>query len=338
MTPPKATAKRFVWALGLSLLVHLILTFGPAIPVPEYHPEPVLEATLKALPPAPPSSAAKPPKPRPKPLRHHRTAAPTPAPPAGAATAASPGNGIAAPASSAIEEAAPSANQKTSVTETEQEPSIPLPELAEIRYTLHKGQDGFTVGKAEHTWKREGRHYTITQIAEASGIFSLIASGRHVQISQGEITPAGLQPASYWVQRGQSPDKTDTAQFDWQSMQLTYGTAGDTSTVPLPTGTQDLLSFLYQLAFAPPQSGSTRLYITNGRKLDNYGYQALGEETLELQAGAIKTLHIGKLRQTGEENTEIWLATEYHYLPVKIRFTDKQGGVMEQTAAAINIR
>jgi hypothetical protein len=233
------------------------------------------------------------------------------------------------------EEPSPPAPPESIITE---EAPITLPEHAEIRYTLYKGQDGFPVGKAVHTWKREGKSYSITQIAEASGIVSLFYSGRHVQISQGVITASGMQPDSYWVQRGQHADKTDSAKFDWSDRQLTFGTGSDTRTVRLPDGTQDLLSFLYQLAFAPPLEGSTRLHITTGRKLGNYGYESRGEETLETPIGPIKTLRIAQLRQEGEENTEIWLATEYHYLPLKIRFTDKQGSVMEQTAAAIDIK
>lgn len=217
--------------------------------------------------------------------------------------------------------------------------AIPLPEQAEIRYALIKGREGLVVGKVQHTWKRDGTHYAIDQVAEASGIVSLFYSGRHVQISQGEITPQGLRPASYWVQRGQSADKADSARFDWESARLTLATGDDTRTVKLPDGTQDLLSFLYQLAFSPPQPGiGTRLYITTGRKLDNYGYQSLGEEALDTGLGPIKTLHISQVSQPGEDNTEIWLATEYHYLPVKIRFTDKQGGVMEQTVTAIKVQ
>lgn len=229
--------------------------------------------------------------------------------------------------------------QEPAAIESSAAEAIPLPELAEIRYTLYKGRDGFQVGKVQQTWKRDGTSYTIDQVAEASGIASLFVSGRHVQISQGEITPEGLKPSSYWVQRGQRADKTDTARFDWENMRLTLGTAGDTRSVILPDGTQDLLSFLYQLALSPPQQGeSTRLHITTGRKLDSYGYQSLGEETLDTGLGPIKALHVGQTRREGEENTEIWLATEYHYLPVKIRFTDKQGGVMEQTATAIKVQ
>ena len=327
MTPTRTTVKRFTWALVLSVLAHLALTFGPAVPVPEYHTDPVLEATLKKLPPPP---AASTPRPRPRPATRQRpVSSPHPATVAATQTP-SPEPTLNEPELSPVQESAP--------PEAEQEAPILLPELAEIHYSIYKGVDGFIVGKAEHTWKRDGKSYTITQVAEASGIVSLLVSGRHVQISQGEITPAGLRPVSYWVQRGQGADKTDTAQFDWEAMQLTFGTGSDTRRVKLPAGTQDLLSFVYQLAFAPPQSGSTQLYITNGRKLDNYGYQSLNEETLETPLGKIKVLHIGKLHQPGEENTEIWLATEYHYLPVKIRHTDKQGGVIEQTAAAIKVQ
>lgn len=326
------TTKRFAWALGLSLLAHLLIAFGPAISVPDFHRDPVvLEASIRSEPPAPHRTT----KTR-KPPRKHAPRPPPPAPLPATPPAAEP-----PPVTPAIEEKeSPSAAvPEPASTETPVGNAIPLPEQAEISYTLYKGQEGFAVGKVQHTWKRDSTRYTINQVAEASGIVSLFYSGRHVQISQGEITPQGLRPSSYWVQRGQSADKTDTAQFDWEGMQLTLGTGGNTRTVKLPDGTQDLLSFLYQLAFLPPQQGnSTRVHITTGRKLDNYGYQSLGEETLETGLGPIKALHIGQVRQQGEETTEIWLATEYHYLPVKIRFTDKQGGVMEQTATAIKVQ
>lgn len=318
-----AAPRRFAWALGISLLAHLLLTFGPAMPLPERRADTILKVTLAPQtlpPPAPARPAHRPRRAAPQPLAR-------PLPEAPAETPALPNEE--APPSSVPENLAPSPAQDIPIT---------LPEQAEVSYLLYKGRDGLAVGRAEHRWQREDKRYTITHVAEASGIFSLFFRGRHVQVSQGEITPSGLQPDSYWVQRGQGEDKSDRAQFDWQEMRLTFGTGSATRTVRLPMGTQDLLSFPYQLAFDPPQGGSTQLYITNGRKLDNYGYQTLGEETLALEMGAVKTLHIGKLRQEGEENTEIWLATEYHYLPVKIRFTDKQGDVIEQVAAAIKVQ
>lgn len=212
-----------------------------------------------------------------------------------------------------------------------------LPKAVEIRYTLYKGRNGLAVGQTLHSWKLEGKQYTINNTMEATGLFTLFASGKHIQVSQGEVTAQGLKPASYQVQRGQA-DRTDNALFDWQAMSLTLGAAGETRTVRLPEKTQDLLSFLYQLAFAPPQGGATELYITNGRKLDRYGYVPNGEETLETPMGPLKTLRISKVHNPGEEGTEIWLATEYHYLPVKIRHIDKSGDSAEQVATAIHLQ
>lgn len=319
----RSTAKRFAWTLVLSLLLHVVAVFGPAIQLPEYRPSPVLEATL--------TQAPSPSLPVPQPRRKRVS---QPAPPH-----AIPEPGDEAPPPPVPEEVEPPAVELVAVTETPvAESAIPLPEHAEIRYTLYKGRNGLAVGKVEHSWKRDGRRYSINQVAEASGIFSFFVSGRHVQISQGEITPQGLKPTSYWVQRGQRADKTDSAHFDWSGGKITFGTAGETRTVDLPARTQDLLSFLYQLSFSPPQGGSTELHVTTGRKLGSYGYQTLGEENLETPMGEIHALHISQGRGEDEENTEIWLATEYHYLPVKIRFTDKQGSVMEQTVTAIKVQ
>jgi hypothetical protein len=48
--------------------------------------------------------------------------------------------------------------------------------------------------------------------------------------------------------------------------------------------------------------------------------------------GALRTWHIAKSAADGDEKTELWLAVDYRYLPVKIRQTDKDGTVTEQIA------
>jgi len=55
-------------------------------------------------------------------------------------------------------------------------------------------------------------------------------------------------------------------------MTLTLASGDSKQALKLPEGTQDLLSFMYQLAFAPPQSSAVKLQMTNGRKLDSYAY------------------------------------------------------------------
>lgn len=310
--------KKLLWMLGLSLAVHLALLLGPHISLPSSpHHTDVLEARLETPPPAAQvqQEMAKPARPRPAKPKAHR-AAEKAAPPS-AEPASAPDN-----AAAVTPEAETAPVQAEPAPEPSPPPAAtpPMPQRVAIKFTLFKGLNGLSVGRAEQTWMLDGERYTITSVAEATGLFSLFASGKHVQVSLGEITRNGLKPTSYRVERGQGAGKTDTALFDWNAMTLNLGN----KTLKLPEGTQDLLSFMYQLAFAPPQRSTVQLSITNGRKLDSYAYWVV-EEALDTPMGRLKTLHLGKQREEGERDTEVWLATDYHYLPVKISQIDKDG-------------
>lgn len=302
----------FFWALGLSVLVHLAAVFGPHLQLPRDIPPPEpIQARLE-LPPPPPKPVKPAPKPHPKPR-------PKPAvTPPKAETSLTPDKPPA-------ETAPPAA--KAEPAKPPFDPTKYLPRKAEIRYTLYKGGNGLAVGVAEHTVELTGQRYSVSSVTEASGLFSLFVSGRLVQISQGKITDSGLKPDSFWVQRGQKAETTESAQFDWDNMQLTLNSGDGSRTVALQPGTQDMLSFLYQFAFDPPTGKEVKLILTNGRKLDRYGYDVVGEETLDLPSGSVKALHLSKQHGPNEDGTEIWLNLDNHYLPVKIRQLDKSGDI-----------
>ncbi len=308
--------KKLLWVLGFSLVVHLALLLGPHVSLPvNLAPAPVLEARLTP-PPPPPARLATPKPPR----------AAKPKPPPVKQTPASPIE--AAPAPEVQPDAVP-VLAETPQPVVEPEPAAPappaMPQRVTTRFSVFKGLNGMRVGRAEQIWKLDGERYTISSVAEASGLFSLFASGKFIQESRGEITPAGLKPSDYRVERGKGgADKTDTAQFEWNAMTLTLASGGGKQTLKLPEGTQDLLSFMYQLAYAPPQSSVVKLQVTNGRKLDSYTWWVV-EEALETPMGVLNTLHLGKHREEGEKDTEVWLAADYHYLPVKISQIDKDG-------------
>lgn len=345
MNRPDRTAisHRIVWALALSLAIHLLFWFGPQIHLSfnQAQPEP-LEARL-ILPQKPIPAASKELKPRPKPRTHR------PQPPATRTikeTAPDPSKETAFPS---MAEATPPANPASTEAhdspaqeESPQQkttPPFPLPRHAEIQFNLYKGENGLSVGKVVQTWQMQDNRYSLTSVAQATGIFSLIKSGKFVQTSQGKLTEHGLEPDAFWIQRGQSADSTESAQLDHKNKILTLSSAQNNTTLPLPDGTQDLLSFAYQIAIDPPQTGRTiKLFITNGRKLDSYEYQVIGEEWLELPQGKTKALHLSKVHNPKEDGTDIWLGIEQYYLPIKIRFTDRDGGVAEQVASEIQIK
>ena len=312
--------KKLLWVLGFSVAIHLALLFGPHVSLPlSMAPAPELKIKLEIPPPAAIArrEPAKPAKPRPPKAKPRRLPVKDVAPPA----AMAPETPVAkAPAVEPVPEPAP---PPVAEPEPVEDRAPPMPQKAMIRFDVFKGVNGMRVGRAEQTWKLDGDRFTISSMVEATGLFSLFASGKYIQISQGEVASSGLKPSSYRVERG-GEDKTDAARFDWNAMTLALASGSDKQTLKLPEGTQDLLSFMYQLAFAPPQRSSVQLSVTNGRKLDSYTYWVV-EEALETPMGTLQTLHLGKRHEEGEKDTEVWLAADYHYLPVKISQVDKDG-------------
>ncbi|MDD5331145.1 MAG: DUF3108 domain-containing protein [Sulfuricella sp.] len=327
--------KKLLWVLALSLTAHLILLFGPRFSLPvDLAPAPALEARLEKTPPPTPAQPE-----TPKPAKPPHRAKPKPhlaAKPAAAVRPAEPEAPSETPVAETRQQAATPAPAEPEA-ETAETPAPAMPQRVTIKFTVFKGLHGLNVGRAEQSWQLDGERYTITSVAQATGLFSLFASGRHIQESHGEIVRAGLKPSSFRAERGQGADKTDTARFDWNAMTLTLASGGDSRTLKLEEGTQDLLSMMYQLAFAPPQQSSVRMRITNGRKLDSYSYWVV-EEALDTRMGRLNTLHLGKQREDGDKDTEIWLAADYHYLPVKISQLDKDGDGLVLLANDIDIK
>ncbi len=325
--------KKLLWVLALSLTAHLILLFGPRFSLPvDLAPAPALEARLEKIPPPAPAQPE-----TPKPAKPAHRAKPKPRPAAKPAAAVRPA-AVEAPSEPPSVEASQAAAPAPAEPEAEaaEQPAPAMPQRVTIRFTVFKGLHGLNVGRAEQSWQLDGERYTITSVAEATGLFSLFASGRHIQESHGELDRTGLKPSSFRVERGQGADKTDTARFDWNAMTLTLASGGDSRTLKLEEGTQDLLSMMYQLAYAPPQQSSVQMRVTNGRKLDSYSYWVV-EEALDTRMGRLKTLHLGKQHEEGEKDTEIWLAADYHYLPVKISQFDKDGDGLVLLANDIDI-
>jgi hypothetical protein len=346
------TARRIVWAILLSLGIHLFVMFGANLHIPAFKPGTAeFEATLAPLPNNPP--IVKPSTPPPKRVRK-RLPPPAPKHVASAPAAVQEPHPVQAlppdqtdVAASSQEGTPKEASGGDNITNTPTEavqpvtpppkPSTRLPPQVELEYALNKGANGLTVGRVLHIWNLNGMSYSITSVTEATGIFSLIKPGRLVQTSQGEITLHGLEPSSFWIQRGQSAETTESAQFNHAGSTLTFGSERDARTVPLPADTQDLLSFVYQFAQMAPITAPVRLHITNGRKLDTYEYRPVGEETVSTPAGEMRALHLSKTHTPDEDATEIWLAIDHDYLPVKIQQIDKQGDVVEQVVRSIRL-
>jgi len=214
---------------------------------------------------------------------------------------------------------------------------MPKSSSLEIEYDVFRGIGGMKIGITRVNYKSGADgSYLLRSETEAKGLAALILSDNLVQVSEGLVTEKGLQPAEFSYQFAH---KSRLAKFDWQSALLTQQANKEETTVPLPTGTQDILSFMFQFMFAPPLQ-EMELNITNGRKLNHYSYGFEGEETITSKLGDIHTLHISRAGQEDAKD-DLWLAldklgTDKKYLPIKIRKTEKDGSVVEQIVTRIN--
>jgi len=202
-----------------------------------------------------------------------------------------------------------------------------------IDYDVRRSLDSSPVGAAKTTYLLEqDNHYSIRNEIEAKGLVSLFYWNKVVQTSDGMITPDGLRPINYHYQFGSKID--NLAVFDWESKKIIITVNGNKSEVEMQEGSQDMLSVMYQFMFEPPLT-KMKLYVTNGKNYKPYDYAYVGDEIIETEVDRIETMHIAKFNYTNEERIDLWLAKDYRFIPVRIRKTEKDGSILDQSAKKI---
>jgi len=216
-----------------------------------------------------------------------------------------------------------------------------FPRRGRLSFNLLYGRDGFPVGRTEQSWQIDGTRYQLSSRSETTGLADVFRSQHRTYSSQGELTESGLRPDIFQMSRerggGRKPEEA-RAGFDWTTATVTLGPPNAQRTEALPRGSQDLVSFMYQLALDPPPQGRTRVSVTNGTRLETYELDVHPEERIETPLGILRALPIRQVRTSRAETIDIWLATEYRHLPVRIRFYGRDGEPSgEQIVTAIRL-
>lgn len=319
--------RSFILAIALSLLLHAGLLLGPAIELPNWSAPPPLTVEVQSPPPPSPPPAS-----QPQPVRRPVKLAPKSSPIAQVAPEVAPDSAPLAPTPATP--ATPDAPEPLAAP-IDSRPAFPG--QLKLVYTVYRGEQGIPVGKTTHSWRVTNQQYLLTSSTEATGLLSLFFGGRYILISNGELSANGLKPISFWIQRGQSGERTEYAEFDWEAKSLQFGKHNERHQVALSQGTQDQLSVFYHLALTAPHSGRFKLALTTGRKFNQYEYEVIGEETLETPLGMLKTQHLSNVTQTASNRTDIWLAVDHHYLPVRFMLTAQKGEILDHIIAELRV-
>lgn len=208
------------------------------------------------------------------------------------------------------------------------------PQQIDATYTLTK--QGQQFGTVTESFRQSQGRYQLESVTAATGIFALFQKGKIRLISSGEVTGKGLRPLHFEHHRGDDPAKLIRADFDWGKNTINFNFDGNTESSPLEPGAQDRISLLYQFMFAPPAKKDIHLFMTTGKKLNQYHYKLVGTEKVTTPAGQFQAVHLIKQRTADEDGTEIWLAKSRQYFPVKIVIEEREGGKLEQNLTSLN--
>lgn len=216
-------------------------------------------------------------------------------------------------------------------------PRIPVP--AHVAVTHNVSRNGIHIAVVKERFQSgEGRYHIVSESASV-GLFALIQPRPAVLTSAGRLAEDGLHPEQFEGSRGANDPRRVTAEFDWAGASLALMHDGRHENLELPPNTQDRLSIMYQFMFYSYHGRRAIAFpMTNGRKLDRYRYAIKGEVEIETPLGRMTTLHLVKQREPGDSETEIWLAPQHLYLPVKMVIVESDGARYEQFMTGLEVQ
>ena len=193
--------------------------------------------------------------------------------------------------------------------------------------------NGTVMAEGTETLDHDGRTYRVESETRGKGLFALVQRGSVKRVSRGEVLATGLRPQEFRDQRG---DRTpEFARFDWDKRLVVHERDGRSDTTPATESMQDRVSFLWSFAFLPV-SGAVNVQVADGRGTTQFRYANAGREVLKTAAGDLDTVHMVKQKDSGDSRgTELWLAVQYSFAPVRLLVTEKDGSRVDQIVTRI---
>lgn len=183
-------------------------------------------------------------------------------------------------------------------------------------------------GDAVVVFARRGDAYEMESRQRALGIVEAR------QTSVGTVGRHGLVPRRFTQQSSRRPARG--VEFDWAAQRVTFTQSGESA--PTRPQMQDRLSILLQIGWrqrAEPGAAAIELPVAGQRGASTYVFAAHGAEAVTVPAGRFEALRYERHRGAGDDALEVWLAPALCSLPVRLRFTDDNGLVVEQRLRAV---
>jgi len=204
------------------------------------------------------------------------------------------------------------------------------PARVELEYDLMR--NGSKMAEVVERLEHGNGTYQLTETWKGRGVYALL--GRAKRTSEGNLGADGPRPREYVDER--SGRDTQRVSFDWSANTITRRYKGATRTEPVPADTQDRLSFLLALTFYSQKGEPVSFHIADGRGMSRHTYRPNGRERLATPAGEFDTVKLMRKNEGSGDVSEIWLAADRGYLPVRIVVVEKDGTRYEHVATRIS--
>lgn len=156
------------------------------------------------------------------------------------------------------------------------------------------------------------------------------------QDSRGSVDGRLLRPEEY-VERNPRREPAITT-IDWAAQQVHFSANRDAPARTLPL-LQDRLTLLLQLGErlrAARGDGEVEVAVAGVRHVSPYRFQRRGTEAVSVPAGTYDTVRLERLPAPGGA-MEIWLAPSLCWLPIRLRYTDERGLVVDNRLRRVSL-
>lgn len=225
-------------------------------------------------------------------------------------------------------------------------PPAQLPKQLALTYDASAARGPLVLsGESKLTFARDGERYEFNAETVALGIF------RATQRSSGTVRGDVLAPALYQEERTGRPGFLTT--IDWSARRVTFAPGGRKSNphpseaellllqAPAPPLLQDRLSVLLQVGVAlraQPARTSVAFPVAGARRVAWTRFERRDEAPVTLPLGQLASLRYERPLDEDNDRIEVWLAPDACWLPVRIRYTDRKGGVIDHQLRAITLQ
>jgi hypothetical protein len=208
-----------------------------------------------------------------------------------------------------------------------------LPESALLYYDAYV--DGQQVQTGEIKWMADESGYALSITIPYAFV------GPFVFESKGKIDAYGLAPSIYWAQRGKNPPRFSRFERNAQGGPVMFFSEKMDFSPPIPPGTQDRFSLIFQFASLLngdgkiDEAGTIRsIPVASFDMIEPWQFKSYGEKVSEdVPSMGMTTLRhyelLDRPSNKFKRRVDLWLVRDLDWLPGRIRTTEANGRVFE---------